>query len=147
MNTTLATRSPAGLLRRLDKEFIRYLTASVIALLVDLGLFSLGLRILGLTWPTAATLGFCLGIATIYLLSIRWVFRTRKLSRRPKLELATFAGIGVTGLGFTQGLLWLSIDQLGIQPELARIAAAGATFLLNYVIRAALLFRKAPISL
>ena len=121
-------------------DLYRYLAASVVALVVDTAVLSAALRLLhfGVAW--SATLGFIAGALVSYLLSIRWVFRSRALSEAPALEFATFIGIGVAGLGITQLLLWVGVTELNLLPEAVKLAAAGATFTFNYSVRKALLF-------
>ena len=130
-----------GLHRTLPREFLGYLAASLVALAIDLAMFSLCLRLLHMPWPLSATLGFALGVAVAYFLSVRWVFSQRRLSERPAHEFATFLLIGVVGLGITQAVLWLGVEQLHLPPELTRTGAAGVTFLFNYAGRALALFR------
>jgi len=123
------------------REFLSYFAVSLIALAVDLGIFSATIRIVGVAWAWAATLGFCAGVLTAYWLSVLWVFSARRLKHRPQSEFAVFAGIGVAGLGLTQVVLWIGIEGLHVQPELVKLAAAGATFVFNYGVRKAMLFR------
>lgn len=122
------------------REFLQYFAASLVALALDLGIFSVTLRLLGMPWFIAATLGFCAGVMTVYWLSVRWVFSARRLRHVPGSEFTLFAAIGVFGLGVTQGVLWIGIEALHQQAELAKLAAAGATFLFNFALRRSLLF-------
>lgn len=124
----------------LDTDLARYLTASVAALAVDTGIFSLCLRGLGFGLGWAATLGFAAGAVVAYLLSIHWVFRARTLRRVPVLEFLTFVGIGVVGLGITQLVLWIGVSKLGQTAELVKLMAAAATFTFNFFARKTLLF-------
>ena len=73
----LVADTPAPSLR-LAREFARYFACSALALAVDAGLFGLGLR-LGLPYPVAAAIGFVAGLAVAYTLSVRVVFRERRL--------------------------------------------------------------------
>lgn len=122
------------------KEFGRYFLASLIALAIDLGVFSISLRIAGWPWMWAAALGFCFGAVISYWLSIRFVFQNRTLRNSPAMEFAGFATIGIAGLGMTEIVLWLAIEMLDVLPEAGKLGAAVATFLFNYVLRKLLLF-------
>ena len=60
----------------------------------------------------AAPVGFALGLALIYLLSVRWVFVERRLAN-PRVEFIVFALIGLAGMG---------INELVDLPELKEVA-------------------------
>lgn len=135
-------RSGSGDEKGARRELLHYFAASLVALLVDLGIFSVTIRLLGVPWFWAATLGFAVGVATVYWFSIRWVFSSRRMKHAPRSEFLVFIGIGVAGLCVTQAVLWAGIEGLHAQPELVKVAAAGATFLFNYAVRKMLLFRK-----
>lgn len=119
-------------------EFLRYLTASALALALDTGLFTL-LIVAGFSWPVAAAAGFCLGLAAAYLLSVRLVFAHRAVPDRRR-EFVLFAGIGLFGLLLTELSLWLWIEGLQVAALPAKLATAGVVFLSNFGLRKALLF-------
>jgi len=127
----------------LRSDLPRYFIASLLALAVDTAVLSLGLRAVHLPLAWSATLGFVVGAAVAYLLSIRWVFRQRTLARAPAVEFLTFAGIGLVGLGITQVVLWIGVTELHLIPEAVKLAAAVITFAFNYLVRKALLFAAA----
>ncbi|NHF64219.1 GtrA family protein [Xanthomonas hortorum] len=116
-----------------------YLLASAVALLVDLGTFGL-LASWGWGWYGAATAGFLVGSVVAYVISVRWVFATRSLHSR-SAELAAFVLIGCSGLLVVQGIMWLSIEWLGMPGSIARLIAVGFSFNSNFVLRKLILFR------
>ena len=124
----------------LRQDLARYFIASLAALAADVATLSACLRAFHLSLAWSATTGFTIGALLAYFLSIRWVFRQRALADSPVLELLTFVGIGVAGLGVTQLVLWIGVTALGLIPELAKLAAACATFAFNYIARKSLLF-------
>lgn len=124
----------------LRHDLSRYFAASLLALVVDVASLSACLRLLHLSLPWSASIGFVAGAIVAYVLSIRWVFRSRALGSNPLLEFTTFLGIGIAGLGITQLVLWLGVTGLGLLPELVKLAAAVASFSFNYVVRKTLLF-------
>lgn len=128
----------------LTSEFFRYFAISLIALLVDLAFFSFALRWVGLPWVVAAGLGFAVGVLTAWYLSISFVFKNRTLYRKPAAEFLSFLAIGIAGLGVTEFVLFLGIEQFGVLPEISKLVAAGLTFLFNFSLRKLLLFRKDP---
>ena len=124
------------------KEAYRYFIASGIALLVDIGTFSLFLRFFEFDWFFAATTSFIFGMVTAYTISIAWVFENRAFSKNKISEFFIFLLIGLAGLAVTQGILWLGIGWFDWIPEMVKISAAGITFAFNFLVRKIFLFRK-----
>lgn len=127
----------------LRHDLSRYFIASLLALAADIASLSACLRLLHLSLAWSASIGFALGAIVAYVLSIRWVFRDRAYGNAPALEFATFVGIGIAGLGLTQLVLWAGTSVLHLLPEAVKLAAAGLTFVFNYVVRKSLLFVSA----
>jgi putative flippase GtrA len=124
-------------------EFIRYFAASGLAFGVDLGLYRLGLSG-GFGYAASACVGFTMGLAVAYGLSVRWAFRVRGL-RDARAEFVIFALVGLVGLALTEALLWLQVGLLHVAPVVAKVFAAAIVFLFNFGARKVLLFtRRGP---
>jgi putative flippase GtrA len=130
----LLARLPEGL-----REFLLYGLASALALALDWGLL-FALTTLGMNYLAAAAIGFTSGIAITYALSVKVVFRYRRLADRRR-ELAAFLAVGVAGLALTQALLAIWVEWIGLAPVLAKAPTAVMVFLFNFGVRRALLFR------
>lgn len=124
----------------INLEAPSYFLASLIALAIDLGSFSALMRFAAVSWFWASACGFTMGAVVAYLLSIHWVFATRRLKNSPHTEFGIFILIGLSGICLTQFLLWIGIDLLHALPELVKLAAAGVTFMFNYIVRKTFLF-------
>jgi putative flippase GtrA len=124
--------------QRFAREALRYFGCSALALALDAGLFGLGLR-LGINYPLAAALGFVAGLALAYKLSVRFVFKDRRL-QDARAEFLVFACIGLGGLMVTELLLWLFIGEWNWFPASAKLLTAGVVFCFNFSARKALLF-------
>lgn len=135
---------PSFIVRILRSDLARYFAASLLALAVDVATLSACLRLLDLSLAWSASVGFVAGGIVAYLLSIRWVFRSRSFADAPALEFLAFIAIGIAGLGVTQLVLWLGVTRLGLLPELVKLGAAGVTFAFNYLARRSLLFAARP---
>lgn len=120
-------------------EFARYFGCSALAFGVDVGLYTALLKLAGWGYAGAAALSFMVGLVVVYALSVKVVFRTRRLTDA-RAEFTLFAAIGVAGLLLTQGLLWLLVEGLDTEPVLARVMAAGLVFLVNFSLRKLMLF-------
>jgi len=120
-------------------EFGRYLVAGGSAFLVDLGLFTLLVEVVGLNYLVANIIGCGAGFITAYTLSIRWVFRYRRYSDlRP--EFVIFVLIGLVGIGLNELTMYLVVAGFGFAYVLAKVLATGVTFMFNFVLRKLLLF-------
>jgi putative flippase GtrA len=125
------------------KEFIRYFGASALALGVDFSLYAGGVKYLGMSYLVSAAIGFFAGLCVVYVLSIRWVFRHRKIGQSWRKEFILFAVIGVLGMALNEGILYASVDGLGLDYRLAKVISAGLVFMFNFACRKALLFTQA----
>ena len=120
-------------------ELLRYFAVSAVALAVDTAALLLAANFVHYLW--AATLGFLLGAVTSYLLSVRWVFRHRRLAAFPKTEFAAFAAVGVAGLGLNNLAIYVAVERAGLGLLAAKAIAALLTFSFNFGLRKWGLFR------
>lgn len=130
-------KSLSGVLR----ESARYFGASAVALAVDFGAYSGLIRLAGVDYLVAAPIGFLLGLATVYLLSIRWVFSQRRLSNA-RAEFAVFASVGIAGMALNQIIVYAGVALLGLVPEIAKLLSAAVVFCFNFTSRKLLLFTR-----
>ena len=122
-------------------EGLRYFAASALALAVDFGLYVGLIRFADVNYLIAAPLGFGLGLATIYALSVRWVFGYRRIADR-RAEFAVFVVIGLAGMALNQGVIYAVVKMLPGSYEIAKLISATAVFCFNFVLRKLLLFNR-----
>jgi putative flippase GtrA len=136
----LASRS-VNALRNLLQEGARYFIASAIALAIDAGAYVALIRLGRVDYLVAAPIGYALGIAVIYVLSIRWVFGTRRLNDE-RSEFLLFALIGITGLLMNQLVIYVCVEALSATYEVAKLTSAVLVFGANFGGRKLLLFTR-----
>ena len=119
--------------------WLRYLTASVIALGADMGLFMLLLHG-GMAALPAAVTGYCSGIAVHWLISSRVVFarQARRGAARDRQKML-FVGSAVVGLSITTGIVGTAAA-LGLHPLLGKGIAIVTSFQLTYLLRRKIVF-------
>lgn len=122
-------------------EGLRYVLASALALMIDFGLYVGLIRAADVNYLVAAPLGFACGLATIYLLSVRWVFGYRRLADR-RSEFALFALIGLAGMALNQGIIYTAVQLMPGWYEIAKLISAGVVFCFNFIFRKLLLFSR-----
>jgi len=128
-------------LRSLAGEGTRYLLASAVAFGVDFAAYVALIRLAGWHYLLAAPAGFAFGLLAIYVLSIRWVFRVRRL-RDTRLEFAMFAAIGLLGMAVNEAVIYAAVEHAGLSFELAKVASAAVVFSINFTLRKLLLFTR-----
>jgi putative flippase GtrA len=120
-------------------EFIKYFVASVVALAVDVGILYLFTDIFGIHYLLSATISFSLGIVSIYILSISWVFGKRRL-RDNRIELLIFVFIGISGLGINVLGLYLFTVKAGFYYLFSKAFTTILVFIWNFSARKIILF-------
>lgn len=127
-------------------EFLRYAVVGGIAFLADFGAlvgaqelyfsrFSCGVY-------AATVIGFVVGLAVNYLLSLYFVF-TQKKDRgkgRSVVAFLVFGVIGLLGLGWTELGMWVGIEFLNWNYMVVKVLVTGAVLMWNYLGRKLLIF-------
>lgn len=124
---------------RLAGELIRYLGASAAALALDVSLLWLQVSIIGAPYLAAAAISFLSGTAFVYWASVSRIFGFRRLESA-RNEFAVFLAVGLVGLTINLGIIYIGVSRFGFHYLVAKIGAAGFTFLANFALRRWLLF-------
>ncbi len=124
---------------RLLREFGGYVGASVVALGFDIGLLVLLVSGLGVPYLAAAAASFLAGTLFVYWASVKHVFGYRRLESAGN-EFAIFLTIGLVGLSVNLAAMYVGVSKFGLYYLLAKVLAAGFTFLANFAMRRWLLF-------
>lgn len=138
-------RAPAFEARRLLSDLVRYGLASATALALDFATLMLLYKGFGVNHLVAAAAGFLGGLALVYALSVRVVFRGRR-RLGVRVEMIGFLVTGLAGLALTEALMHLFVDWLGLAVALAKAPTAGCVFLFNFTARRALFSSEARAS-
>ena len=124
-------------------EFARYFVAGLVALGIDFSLYVALTELAGWHYLVSATAAFCAGLGTIYLFSVVWVFRERRVAHGAR-EFAVFAVIGIAGLALTTAVIFVFTEIAGLDYRLSKIVSAALVFLFNFGCRKYFLFHTPP---
>lgn len=120
--------------------FLRYLAASVIALMVDMALLWV-LLAGGSPAPAASALSYSAGILVHWLISSRLVFPdgaapdgVGRWRQKGLFLVSAFVGLSLTVMIVSLG------DLAGLDPRLAKLPAIAISFLANYLLRKHVVF-------
>jgi len=120
------------------REARRYLAVGAMCTLLDMALLYLLFARSGVNYVLASALSFCAGATLNYLLCTAWVFRYRRLQRRP-LEFAAYLLITGVVLIVNSGLIWILTGLLGMYLMVSKLFAVAVTVVLNFSLRKFLL--------
>jgi putative flippase GtrA len=121
------------------KEILGYTAVSACALLVDISILWILVHYFSWGYLAAATTSFLAGLLIGYALSVTLVFKYRRL-KDPRVEFASFAGIGAVGVAINAAAISFGVKYLGLHYLVSKCGAAGFTFTWNYLARRQLLF-------
>ena len=116
-------------------QFGGYVAVSGAAFVVDFSIYWSLLRVMKFAF-VAAIGGYVCGVLAHYVMSSRIVFRNRFDKRGVAEEaptLAKFFAAGASGLLVTAAVVGLLADVLGVHPLLAKVAAAGCSFIVVFL--------------
>jgi putative flippase GtrA len=120
-------------------QLSRYAAASALALALD---FTVYLTLTGTAMKPvlAGVLGYGAGLALHFLLSSRFVFTTAVTHKAQTRLFAEFALSGLAGLVTTAVVIALAVNAGGLPALLAKVLAAGASFVFVYWLRSTMVF-------
>lgn len=121
-------------------KLVRYFFVGGFAAAVDLSIFFLAVKGLGLPWFPVAVFSFVVATVANYLLSIHFVFESRVRFRRRHEVMLVFL-VSSLALVVNQSLLWAAIEIFKVNLLASKIIATGAVFLFNFGCRHYFIFR------
>lgn len=129
-------------------EFLRYAVVGGVAFLADFGTLvavqELFLSRVACGVYIATVLGFVVGLAVNYALSLVFVF-TQKKDRGKGRSLGAFVVFGVVGLlglGWTELGMWFGVEVLEWNYMVVKVLVTGAVLVWNYLGRKLLVFNS-----
>jgi len=120
-------------------QLFRYTIVGGLAFLVDYGSLFLLIELTGIHYLWAAAIAFGLGLATNYIISIRWVFHKRTMQNL-QVEFIVFALLGILGLGINELVMFTLTSGVGLHYLVSKLVSTGVTYVWNFASRKVLLF-------
>lgn len=142
-SATPAIALPAGhrfsTLARISVEPLAYAAVSGAALTADTGIY-LALAWLGLLPALAGAVGYLIGLAFHYAMSVSFVFDARATGKSRHRLILEFAASGVAGLLLTAAIIAFGTAVLGLSLVAAKVVSVLISFAAVYGIRRAFVF-------
>ncbi len=123
------------------KQLIKFGIVGVISTLLDYGLMVLFTEVFDVHYLLSSTLSYAISLVFNYLASMKYVFHSKEGMSRSK-EFIIFTVLCLMGMGLNQLVLWLIVEQLGIDYRISKILATGVVMVWNFVTRKIFLEEK-----
>ena len=121
-------------------KLIRYAFAGGTAAVTDWLLYGFGVYYLQIHYFPSACVAFIVATAVNYAISIHYVFRPGRHSRRREILLVYM--ISAVGLVLNLGILTILIELVSMNAMIAKILATGAVFSWNFTARHLWVFHR-----
>ena len=112
-------------------QFIKYCLVGGIATIFDWGTYSITLFLFNINYQICTIARFILGLIVNFILSKKMVFKEK--SKVGKYEFIMYVVIGVIGLLFTTGLMYISVEKLIFNPLTSRMLTTVLVLIWNFV--------------
>ena len=123
-------------------EFLKYILASALALVIDYGCYWLLVTNQLLDLPKSAVVGYIVGLVVAYFLIAGKVFKDGWMKDQKRIEAFMFLLSGLLGIALTYLTVKVVTLLLGDRINLAKICAVGVSFIGVYIARKNFVFRK-----
>lgn len=131
-----------GLARHLGKpvvvQFAKFGLVGVSNTLIAFAVYTLLLKVFGVWYLAASAIGFVLGAANGFLLNRRWTFAGHVGDAFTPVRWGIVQGCG---LALNEGLLFLFVDEAGVEKLLGQAFATAIVTVLTFLVNRAWTFR------
>lgn len=126
---------------KLINQLFKFGIVGVLCFIIDYGVMILLTEMVGLSYLISCGISFTVSVIVNYLLSMRYVFRSKDDLNKVN-EFIIFVVLSVIGLGLTELLMWIGVEQFGIFYMASKIVVTGIVMIYNFVTRKLLLEKK-----
>jgi putative flippase GtrA len=119
-------------------QFVKFGIVGVSNTLLTLVVYTVLLKVFGVWYLAASAIGFAAGATNGFLLNRRWTFRDHVGDAFTPVR---WAIVQTTGLGINEVLLYLFVDQVGLDKLLAQVCATAVVTITTFFANRAWTFR------
>lgn len=115
------------------KQIIRFSIVGVIATIIDYIILYGLTEYLNINYLISSTISFSISLIVNYILSIKWVFNTKR--KQNIKEVLIFAILSIIGLLINEIILYLGVHLLNIYYMLCKVVATIIVMIYNFISR------------
>ena len=122
-------------------QMFRYIFVGGTAFVVDFFFLWFFSAVCGIYYLVSGVLSFIISVLVNYIMSTKWVFNQDNIENKV-LEFNLFLAISALGLVFTEILLWLFTDVIGLYYLISKVIAAIIVMFWNFIARRIMFYGK-----
>ena len=121
------------------RQFVTYCLIGISGVMLDFAVYSLLVKETHLDYEVANAISYAFGTGLSFFLNAHFNFKTRDAL---PLRFFLFCGVAFLGWALSAGILFVTVDRLGWDKYLAKLATIAAVVLLQYNLNRLISFKK-----
>lgn len=121
-------------MKKLIKQIFKFGIVGIICFFIDYGVLYILTEFIGISYLISSAVSFSFSVIINYLLSMKFVFRSRKNVNKAG-EFSAFVILSVIGLGLNELIMWGCVEKVGIYYMVAKIISTILVMMYNFVTR------------
>lgn len=121
-------------MNKLINQLMKFGAVGAVCFGIDYGIMILLTELGGLDYLLSSGISFSVSVVINYLLSMRFVFQSKKGSNKAQ-EFVMFVVLSITGLLLTEVLMWAGVERLQLHYMFTKVVVTGVVMIYNFVTR------------
>jgi putative flippase GtrA len=121
-------------MKKLIEQIMKFGVVGFLCFFIDYFVLYAATEFLGINYLISSVISFSISVIVNYILSITFVFDTKKDSNKVK-EFILFVILSLVGLGLNTVIMWVTVEKMTIYYMLAKIIATAIVMVYNFITR------------
>lgn len=121
-------------MNKLIEQIMKFGVVGFLCFFIDYFVLFVVTEFLGIDYLISSAISFSVSVVINYILSIKFVFNTKKDANKVK-EFILFVVLSLVGLGINQIIMWFTVEKMAIYYMIAKIFATALVMVYNFITR------------
>lgn len=121
-------------MKKLIEQIMKFGVVGFLCFFIDYFVLFAVTEFLGINYLISSGISFSVSVIVNYILSIKFVFNTKKDSNKIK-EFIVFVVLSLVGLGINQIIMWFTVEKISIHYMIGKIIATAIVMVYNFITR------------
>ncbi len=128
-------------MKKLIEQIIKFGIVGILATIIDYAGLLIFVEVFHIHYLVSSALSFIVSLIFNYLVSMKYVFKSKDNLSRHK-EFLIFVTLSIVGLLLNQLIMWITVDKLRIYYMMSKVIATAIVMIWNFVTRKIFLEQK-----